>query len=285
MRQILHPGPVAPERVTAVASQPFPLHFTLEPGHMVDEAIAKGFAASGCVGGFVALQGGRYEPFRYVIPAASADADHVAWYSATFELVGPVEIARACAIVGRRDGKPFLHCHGIWNTTDGLRMGHLLAPGTRVAEVVHVTGIGSREVTFEARPDPETNFTLFEPTRVAGAAADLIGARVLLVKVRPNEDIILAIERVCARHGIGAANVYGIGSLNEVRFADGRRVESHATEILIQKGRAQSIDGCPRVRLDIDVVDMEGRIHSGEIVRGDNPVCVTFELVIEALAE
>jgi hypothetical protein len=42
-----------------------------------------------------------------------------------------------------------------------------------------------------------------------------------------------------------------------------------------------SVDGLPRASLDIDVVDIEGRIFAGEIVRGDNPVCVTFELVIE----
>jgi hypothetical protein len=43
-----------------------------------------------------------------------------------------------------------------------------------------------------------------------------------------------------------------------------------------------SLDGAPQSRLVIDVVDMDGGIHSGELLRGDNPVCVTFELVIEA---
>jgi predicted DNA-binding protein with PD1-like motif len=104
---------------------------------------------------------------------------------------------------------------------------------------------------------------------------------VLLAKVRPNEDITLAIEAICSRHGIKAANVYGIDSLNEVRFTDGTHVDSHATEVLIRKGRVVSVDGLPRASLDIDVVDIEGRIFAGEIVRGDNPVCVTFELVIE----
>jgi hypothetical protein len=42
-----------------------------------------------------------------------------------------------------------------------------------------------------------------------------------------------------------------------------------------------NVDGLPRASFHIDVVDMEGRIFAGEIVRGDNPVCVTFELVIE----
>lgn len=103
----------------------------------------------------------------------------------------------------------------------------------------------------------------------------------LLARVRPNEDISLAIEDICAKQGIESANVYGIGSLNEVRFADGTRVDSHATEVLIREGSVRSAGSRPRARLMIDVVDMEGAIFSGDLVHGDNPVCVTFELVIE----
>jgi hypothetical protein len=148
MRHIHHPGPVSPERTADVTGVPVPLRFVLEPGHSVDVAIATGFAASGCIGGFVTLRGGRCEPFRFVIPAASPDAHHAAWYSDTFAPAGPVEITRACAIVGQRDGKPFVHCHGIWETTEGTRMGHMLAPTTIVAEPIEVTGIGLTGATF-----------------------------------------------------------------------------------------------------------------------------------------
>ena len=127
----------------------------------------EGFAAAGCIGGFVTLRGGQCDPFRYVMPAASPDAHHVAWYSDTFAPEGSVTIERAGAIVGRRDGKPFVHCHGIWNTQEGMRMGHLLAPDTMVTEPVEAIGIGLKTATFEGLPDPETNFTLFEPVEVA----------------------------------------------------------------------------------------------------------------------
>lgn len=283
MRHILHPGPVAPERTAVVAGAPVPLRFVLEPGHAVDEAIARGFAAAGCIGGFVALQGGRCEPFKFVMPAASPDTLHAAWYSDIFEPMGPVEIKRACAIVGQRDEKLFIHCHGIWDTPEGLQMGHMLAPNTIVAGPIEVTGIGMRTATFKALSDPETNFTLFEPVQVAEGGETAGGPRVLLAKVRPNEDISLAIETICSRHGIGRADVHGIGSLNGVRFTDGVRVESHATEVLIHAGRVETAHDGPRARLQIDVVDLEGRIFSGELVHGDNPVCVTFELMIEAV--
>jgi predicted DNA-binding protein with PD1-like motif len=281
MRHIQHPGPVSLERTSEVAGAHLPLRFVLEPGHSVDAAIAEGFAASGCIGGFVTLQGGQCEPFRFVMPAASPDAHHAAWFSDTFAPEGPVEITRACAIVGQRDGKPFVHCHGIWETTEGTRMGHMLAPDTMVAEPMEVTGIGLRGATFKALPDPETNFTLFEPLPVADDKREPAGPRVLLAKVRPNEDISLAIEGICSRQEIERAYVHGIGSLNGVRFNDGRRVEAYATEVLIHEGRVESVHGRPRASLRVDVVDMEGQIFSGGLVHGDNPVCVTFELVIE----
>jgi len=283
MRRIDHPGPAAPERIAAVAGSAVPVRFTLEPGLPVDEAVSMGMKAAGCIGGFVEFRGGRCEPFRYVMPAASSDPRYVAWYSETFEPAGLVNVRRACAIVGVRDGKTFLHCHGTWDTLEGRRMGHMLAPATTVAEPIEVTGIGLSDATFEAMPDWETNFTLFEPVRGAEAVSSATSARVLIAKVRPNEDISLAIEEICSRQGIARANVYGIGSLNGVRFIDGTQVASHATEVLIRDGRVEDADGQVRARLAIDVVDMQGAISSGEIVRGDNPVCVTFELVIEAV--
>jgi predicted DNA-binding protein with PD1-like motif len=283
MRRIDHPGPAASERFAAVAGSAVPLRCVLKPGLTVDEAVAAGMKSAGCIGGFVEFRGGRCEPFRYVMPAASSDPRYVAWYSETFEPTGQVNVTRACAIVGIRDGKTFLHCHGVWETGEGQRMGHMLAPLSVVAEPIEVTGIGFRDVTFEAVPDLETNFTLFEPVRDTEADPAAAGTGVLIAKVRPNQDIILAIEDICSRHGIVRANVYGIGSLNGVRFIDGNRVNSHATEVLIRHSGVETADGRAHARLVVDVVDMEGGISSGEIVRGDNPVCVTFELVIEAV--
>jgi len=159
----------------------------------------------------------------------------------------------------------------------------MLAPLSRVAEPIEVAGIGFTDATFEAMPDRETNFTLFEPVQYAGKGSSKTGRQFLLAKVRPNQDVSLAIEEICIRRGIARANVYGIGSLNGVRFIDGTRVESHATEVQIRDGHFRSEDGRGQARLNLDVVDMNGAITSGEIARSDNPVCVTFELVIEEI--
>jgi predicted DNA-binding protein with PD1-like motif len=283
MRQILHPGPIAPDRMTAVSDAPVPLHFVLEPGRAVDEAIAEGFAGADCIGGFVELRGGRCNPFKYVIPAASPDGRHAAWYSATFEPLAPVEIKRASAIVGLRDDQPFIHCHGLWYTGKGPRMGHMLASNAIVVEPIEATGIGARAATFKALHDPETNFTLFEPMGAMKINVEHAGPRVLLAKVRPNEDISRAIENICSKHAIRAARIYGIGSLNGVRFADGTCLDSHATEVQICEGRVVHVDDRLQAHLHVDVVDMNGEIFTGELAHRDNPVCVTFELVIETI--
>ena len=160
-----------------------------------------------------------------------------------------------------------------------------ISPFCSAATRTASSGIGLKTATFEGLPDPETNFTLFEPVEVADKPEEREGVRVLLAKVRPNEDISLAIEAICADYRITKANVHGIGSLNEVRFTDGRRVEAHATEVLIREGRVEKGQGKPGASLLIDVVDLEGQVYSGQIVHGDNPVCITFELVIEELGQ
>jgi hypothetical protein len=52
-----------------------------------------------------------------------------------------------------------------------------------------------------------------------------------------------------------------------------------ATEALVLQG-----DVTPQgARLEMLVVDMAGDVHRGWLMRGENPVCITFELVMDAL--
>ena len=57
-------------------------------------------------------------------------------------------------------------------------------------------------------------------------------------------------------------------------------MESYASEFLITGGRLEEAPDGARVRLDIAVVDMDGAIFSGRLVRGENSICVTAELVV-----
>jgi hypothetical protein len=59
-----------------------------------------------------------------------------------------------------------------------------------------------------------------------------------------------------------------------------------ATELAVTAGQiAADEDGLLHAELDIALVDYLGGIAEGRLVRGDNPVLMTMELVLEALEE
>jgi predicted DNA-binding protein with PD1-like motif len=277
MRSIRHPGPPAPARAVAVACRAEAVRLRLEPGRSINQAVAEAFARAEVPGGYVRLRGAPVSPMRYVIPAASPDAGHAAWYSETFAPAGVSLVEDAGLVAGRRDGQPFLHCHGIWRTPDGeRRMGHLLPLESEFAEPVEAEAWAAADAVFEVADDPETGFRLFGPApwpkgRASGAAA-------LLCAFRPNQDIGEAIEAACRLHGIAGASVHGIGSLVGADFEDGSGISSYATEVLVRQGRVAG----GRAALDIAMVGMEGELGEGRLSRGINPVCVTFEILIVA---
>ena len=87
---------------------------------------------------------------------------------------------------------------------------------------------------------------------------------------------------VAAAHGMRDAEVRGsLGSLIGARFTDGSRVDDRATEVLVRGGAVRN----GVATLDLLVVDMMGRVHDGELVRGDNPVCITFDFVLTRAGE
>ena len=58
-----------------------------------------------------------------------------------------------------------------------------------------------------------------------------------------------------------------------------------ATELLIGAGEiAPGAGGAPEAQLDVALVDYLGGLAEGRLVRGDNPVLMTMELVLEVRA-
>ena len=273
--RMVHPGPRTTPRVQAARTRLVQVQGNLQAGETVLAGVARMFAEAGCRGGTVFLDGVVCDPLVYVLPALSTDGVHAAWYSDTIAPVGTTRILRATASVGQRDGHPFLHCHGLWDTGAGSpAMGHLLPAESRVAEDCRITGVGARDAWFDSRPDPETRFTLF---RVSGGGA----GDGLLARVAPGEDVATAIEDLCAAHGIADAAVHGLGSIDHIRFADGARVDCLATELRLDGARVER----GRAILPIDVVDIDARVHAGTLTHGDNPVGVTLEILIDPLKD
>ncbi len=283
MRQIVQPGPAAEARIQWVEAAGRPVTFDLAPGDRLLDAVRAAFAAAGFSGGVLRLGGGALEPFAYVMPALSRDGRNAAFYSATHRPAGRSRIRSGALTLGVRDGVPFFHCHALWTEADGaLHGGHVLPEETVVAEPIRAAGIGLAGAAFLAAPDPETNFTLFGP--VPQSADAVAGARpAFALRLRPNQDLAGALEAFCRERGIARARLHGgVGSIIGARFVDGSAVEPFATEMAITSGHIEpGAAGAPEATIDACLVDYTGGIAEGRLVRGDNPILMTLEIVLE----
>ncbi|MBO6554244.1 MAG: DUF296 domain-containing protein [Roseitalea sp.] len=118
------------------------------------------------------------------------------------------------------------------------------------------------------------------------AEAGSVG-RVVYGRVRPNEDLVEAVEAVCDEAGVLNGFVRGsLGSLTDacVDCGDGSEtvVYGPAVEVVGLAGEVRAASGGkPVAVLNGMIAGPDGRIGGGRFVRGKNLVCVTFELAIE----
>ena len=294
VQRVTHPGPVHPVRIESLEGRGRTLAFALEPGLTLNEAIARPLVAAGLEAAAVTLRGVTLGPMVYVLPAPARSAGRLAAYSEPYPVPGATRIEVANASFGRRDGEPFVHCHAAWTGADGRRLvGHVLPHETVVVASPPPSAArawGLAEVGLRTLPDPETEFTLFQPValdRAAAAAAPADGGpRLVVARLRPNEDITEGLEALCRRHGLRAAAVRGsLGGLSRPVFEPERAVvDEIATEVLIQGGGVTpDAAGNPRAHVDAVVTGMAGTTHEGRLVRGRNLVSVTLELFLEEL--
>jgi predicted DNA-binding protein with PD1-like motif len=160
----------------------------------------------------------------------------------------------------------------------------MLPEETFVAEPFEVEAFGVEGAIFAAEPDPETNFKLFGPVANRASGARTTG-RAFALRLRPNQDFAAALEGFCRDRGIARATIRGgVGSTIGARFTDGRVVDPFATELAVTSGSiAAGAGGALEAELDIALVDYTGGLAEGRLIRGDNPVLMTMELVLEAL--
>jgi predicted DNA-binding protein with PD1-like motif len=285
MRNIKQPGPLVPERIQWVETRGRAFSFTIEAGLPLLEAARRGFAAAGFAGGVLNFKSGALGPFGYVMPALSKTGENAAFYSDTFRPPGITHLRMGAMTLGERDGASFFHCHALWTEADGRSNGgHILPEETDVAEPFEVEAFGIDGAVFTAAPDPETRFKLFGPVASAATGAKTT-SRVFALRLRPNQDFANTLEAFCRERGITNAKLHGgVGSTIGARFTDGRVVEPFATELAVRSGIiAVGASGALEATLDIALVDYTGGLAEGRLVRGDNPVLMTMELVLEVL--
>jgi predicted DNA-binding protein with PD1-like motif len=277
MRTLVQPGPVHPRRIDWFRDDPHALRFPLHAGATLNEALTGPLVEAGFQSGTIVFGDTAVNPFRYVMPGPPDGAAHVAYFSAPRAPEGTSRIERANATFGWAEGKPLVHCHAAWTEPDGSRRGgHILPHETIIAEAAEARAWGYMNIRMAAQADEETNFTLFQPS-----GASVQGAAGLIARVKPNQDILTAVETVCHDNSITEATVRGsLGSLIGARFGDGGRVDGDATEVLVRQGWVRN----GRAALELLVVDMNGHVHEGWLEQGENPVCITFDLVLEVTA-
>jgi predicted DNA-binding protein with PD1-like motif len=274
IRSLRQPGPVHPSRIDSFRGNPQELRFAPQAGVTLNEALTAPLLQAGFQCGTVTFKATAVNPFRYVMPGPADNDSHVAYFSAPSAPSGTTRIEQANATFGWSDGKPFIHCHAAWIEPDGSRRGgHILPLETIIVEPGEAIAWGFQSICIEARADPETNFTLFQPTGTGSG-------RGLVARIKPNVDILTALETIAHGHAITDAVVRGsLGSLIGARFTDGGGVDDHATEVLVRDGHIRNGNAA----LDLLVVDMQGQVHEGWLRRGENPVCITFDLFLEDL--
>jgi len=270
MRRITQPGPALQPRIDIAQSEGRKIDVVLEPGVALEEAVAR--ATQAFSSAWLEIRDAPVDALEYVIPAASPDDAHVAWYSDPRGFSGPGQIDHLGMVVGRHRGASFLHGHGLWTPKGAAQaMGHILAQRTILSQPVRASGIGLMGARFERLPDAETNFELFQAQGGGGTG------RFAALRIKPNQDFATALDAACTALGWTAVRACGLGSLIGAEFESGEVLDSLPSEFLITDAKV----GCDEPEPEIVIVGVDGgKILSGRLIRGQNPVLITAEVIL-----
>ncbi len=115
--------------------------------------------------------------------------------------------------------------------------------------------------------------------------------RVVNARFFCNDDLVTGMEDICREHKIEQGVIKGgLGSLFksslEVMTDDGVprliKVEGFAVEILSMNGHIRvNREGGPDVELFGMVANNAGEVFAGRFVKGESPVCITIEVMIQ----
>lgn len=114
--------------------------------------------------------------------------------------------------------------------------------------------------------------------------------RLVVARVRPNEDLTSAVETLCGEHGIRRAVIRGVvGSLIDANLAFGTPDDEHivtvkgpGVEILNVSGEVKSSEsGEAMASLSATVADTKGQMYAGRLCRGSNLSFITIEVTFQ----
>ncbi len=111
--------------------------------------------------------------------------------------------------------------------------------------------------------------------------------RISYARIRPNEDLVRAVEKLCLAAEFQNAFVRGaLGSLVDasLEHQDGHvtHIKGPAIEIVSIAGEVRTFsDGSVKADLTGVVADTDGNVSGGYFVAGANPICMTLEITLE----
>ena len=260
--------------------------FTLEAGVPLLEAARRGFAAAGICRRRAEHRGRGARPLRL------CDAGAVEDRRQRRLLQRHLPARRRHAAEDRRDDlrrsatarRSFIATRCGREADGRAGGGHILPEETMVAEPFAVEAFGIDGAMFAAEPDPETNFKLFGPvpSRLPARAAT---SRAFALRLRPNQDFAGALEAFCRERGIAQRHDSRRRRQHHRRALCGRPESSSRSRPNSRSARASIAPGRRRAEaeLDIALVDYTGGLAEGRLKRGDNPVLMTMELVLEVM--
>ncbi|ARE40350.1 hypothetical protein RGUI_2209 [Rhodovulum sp. P5] len=265
--QIRHPGPRTEPRRHVVEGYARPVTLSLPQGAVLMQAVAAAMDGTGADCAVLTMDGVEMGPFRFVMPDRSRDGKHAAWYSETHNGTH-ARIRHGTAIIGRRDGAWWLHCHAVWEGPEGIAAGHLLPDEVTLAAAADLPAMVFSGGTYDVTYDEETNFSFFRPR--ATRPPETVNAAI--ATLAPFEDLTAAVAEIATAPGFD--HVAGIGSLIGAQFLDAPPMASPISEVLLLPGAS------PGKPLPTFCVDPAGARFEGHLPPGAAPICVTFEMML-----
>ncbi|WP_342659787.1 hypothetical protein Rruber_03756 [Rhodococcus ruber] len=295
VRYLTQPGTPLPRRIDEYPTTLHPISVELPVGMPLLTALQQIVFEQGYTSAFGELRGGVFTSFDYYIPAVCTAGTSVATFSEPFTGRSPATFMRGGLTIGLRDGEVWTHCHAQFVDADGImRAGHLIPESVVVGPGVTADLYASRDVAMTVLPDTEINFSVFQPQAAASAEREAAvspgGLRSVVARVHPNVDIIDAIEALADQHGFDTAVIRGkIGSFVGATLVQGDQLVSApgpAVEVMYLDGSIRrDHTGTVRAELTCAAAAVDGNVYSGQLVRGHNPIAMTFELALSEPAE
>jgi predicted DNA-binding protein with PD1-like motif len=171
MRTLTQPGaPLQPRRLLEWAAPATDLRLCLAGGQDLLRGLVAALAERGLRHAAVQVIAAEIARMAYLTGAEDPSGARVATYGPPTWLDGPVTLIGANGILGPGpDGDSLLHCHAVVVDAAGRLHGGHLPPGDVLLGDGGAVALATplREAAFAAAYDSETNYPLFQPTRLS----------------------------------------------------------------------------------------------------------------------